>query len=125
MKKNYTKQLIGDGISLNFNLNKDNFVKDIKFRKAIKCAVDKEEIKKELGEVFKETYGYLPNSSLNSTNRSYNIKSAEELLKDSKYNGEVVKIVYANNEDNNKKVINSIEKNFKKSKSKCRYSGIL
>lgn len=46
MKKNYTKQLIGDGISLNFNLNKDNFVKDIKFRKAIKCAVDKEEIKK-------------------------------------------------------------------------------
>ena len=112
----YTKQLIGDGISLNFNLNKDNFMKDIKFRKGIKYAIDKEEIKKELGEVFKETCSYLPNSSLNATNRSYNIKSAEELLKDSKYNGEVVKIVYANNEDNNKKVINSIEKNLKKAK---------
>lgn len=115
-KDKYTRELIGNGLSLNFNLNKNNFVRDIKFRNAIKQVIDKEKIKKELGEVFKGTYSYLPNSSINSTNKIYNIKSAEKLLKDSKYNGEVVKIVYINDEDNNKKVINSIEKDLKEAK---------
>ncbi|EDS78145.1 bacterial extracellular solute-binding proteins, family 5 [Clostridium botulinum C str. Eklund] len=112
----YAKKIIGDGVSLNFNLNKNNFVRDIKFRKAIKYFIDKEQIKKELGEVFKETSSYVPNSTLNLTNKNYSIKSGEELLKDSKYNGEVLKLIYLNNEDKNKKIIDSIERDLKKAK---------
>lgn len=107
------KKLIRCGTSLNFNLNKNNFVKDIKFRKGIKYAIDKSEIKKELKDGFTISNGYLPNSMINLNNLSSELKISKKLLEESKYNGEIVKIIYLNNEDNNKKLIKIIEQNLK------------
>lgn len=119
------KTLTNKGISLNFNLNKDGYTRDIKFRKAINCVVNRENIEKSLHGLFTKSYRYLPRSINSNVSINYqsNLIKAKEFLKNSSYSGETVEIVYLNGIDNNKKIVNCILKDLENLKIKVKAKG--
>ncbi|NFF60855.1 peptide ABC transporter substrate-binding protein [Clostridium botulinum] len=119
------KTLTNKGVSLNFNLNKDGFARDIKFRKAIKYAVNRENIEKSLNGLFTKSYRYLPEEIKKNVSINYqaNLVKAKEFLNNSGYGGETVEVVYSNGSDNNKKIVNSILKDLESLKIKAEAKG--
>lgn len=111
---------ISEGVSLNFNLNKEGIQKNINFRKAIKYAVNRQNIGNELKGILKNSNYYIPYNikgvkrEREYENKKQNISMAKELLSKSNYQGEIIKIAYLNDEDNNKKMIDLIINDLKK-----------
>lgn len=106
-----------DGMSLNFNLNKQGIVREDNFRKCINyCISRKNIINISTGEEAKSftsqnMKGYLVNNSLFTEYSS--VTKAKEFLDKSKYNGEKIKLVYCSDKENNKDIVDEIVKSLK------------
>lgn len=111
--KNYSL----DGMSLNFNFNKQGIVRNDNFRKCINYCISRKDIVNILlGEEAKSfvpqnVKGYSVNNNLFAEYSS--MTKAEELLDKSKYNGEKIKLVYCSDKENNKEIVDEIVKSLK------------
>lgn len=109
-----------EGVSLNFNLNKNRITADSNFRKAVSYAIDKEDIEEQLNGVLKKASSYIPYNikGINREEKAWNLGSQRESVKEtlsrSKYDGEKVSLVYLSDNDNNKKLADSIIDSLKK-----------
>lgn len=108
-----------EGVSLNFNLNKNRVTADPYFRKAVNYAIDKEGIEEQLNGILDKASSYIP-YNIKGINREENIEnlgnqkeSMKDTLSRSEYDGEKVSLVYLDNNDSNKKIANSIINNLK------------
>lgn len=106
-----------DGMSLNFNLNKQGIMRDDNFRKCINYCISRKDITNiSSGEEAKSFVpqnmkGYSVNNSLFTEYSS--MSKAEEFLDKSKYNGEKIKLVYCSDKENNKEIVYEIVKSLK------------
>lgn len=111
---------MAQGVSLNFNLNKEGITKDANFRKFVNLAINKSNIGLELNGILKVDSLYIPSNikgigkrdgyeNLNKTNNNL-----DKTLADNKYKGEKLKLVYLNSDDKNRIIANSIVKDMKK-----------
>ncbi|MGY0374479.1 peptide ABC transporter substrate-binding protein [Clostridium sp. JNZ J1-5] len=108
------------GVSLNFNLNKDGILRDVNFRKFINLAINKSNMESELNGILKVDSLYIPNNikGIGKRDGYVNINKVnnnlEKTLADNKYKGEKLKLVYLNSDDRNRIIANSIAKDMKK-----------
>lgn len=113
------KEFYREGISLNFNLDKNKIASNSNFRKAVKYAINKEEILEELNTVLEKASFYIPSNTkgMNRTEDELDIKKSANDIKDmlynSEYEGENISLVYCNNNDVNKKIADHIVKSLK------------
>lgn len=111
--------------SLVFNLNRDNIIKDINFRKAVSLCIDRNYITKEiLSNAAKPALTYIPTGVGNGVNGQFINKiyfasgmekdKALEYMKKSKFNsnGESLKMIYIDTVEN-KKICENISKNLR------------
>ncbi|MCY6369716.1 ABC transporter substrate-binding protein [Clostridium ganghwense] len=117
-----------NGMSLNFNFNKEGIIKDINFRKCISYCINRKNIINNivLGE---GANSFIPSSIKSSGENKIlfanysNLDKAKEFLDKSEYKGEKIKLVYLNSNENNKEIVDEIIKNLKKIKIKISVEG--
>ncbi|WP_415875307.1 peptide ABC transporter substrate-binding protein [Clostridium sp.] len=108
-----------EGISLNFNLDKNKVTSNSNFRKAVKYAINKEEIANELNTILEKASFYIPSNTkgMNRTEDELDIKKGandiKELLDNSEYEEENISLVYYSSNDINKKIADHIVKSLK------------
>jgi peptide/nickel transport system substrate-binding protein len=109
---------IAQGIGLNFNLNKEGIIRNVRFRELISMGINKAVLEEELNGVVKKSSSYVPKNIRGASQSEYNIAKAtskEEIKQQlsGTYKGEAINIVYLNTDDNNKKIVDYIAKDLK------------
>ncbi|WMJ79577.1 peptide ABC transporter substrate-binding protein [Clostridium sp. MB40-C1] len=107
-----------NGISLNFNLKKQGISRDINFRKCISYCIDREEISKKILGQECERFIEVGTDSKILFDKHNNFNKAKDFLSKSSYKGEKIRVAYLNTDENNRKIVEEIEKSLGKIKIK-------